>query len=104
MRKQFREMGAVMCMGKNTLMKKAIWELMEEDKAAGKERPQLKIIRDALVLNVGLIFTDGDLTAIKKVLDTQVREAPAKVGSLAPSDVEVKAGPTGMDPKQTSFF
>jgi large subunit ribosomal protein LP0 len=104
MRKQFREIGAVMVMGKNTLMKKAIKEMQDADKEAGKNRPHLNIIRDALVLNTGIIFTDGDLAGVKAVLDKQVREAPAKVGMLAPADVEVKAGPTGMDPKQTSFF
>ena len=55
-------------------------------------------------MNTGLIFTDGDLSGIKAIIDKQVREAPAKVGMFAPADVEVKAGPTGMDPKQTSFF
>jgi len=104
MRKQFREIGAVFVMGKNTLMKKAIKELQDEDKAAGKDRPHLDIIRNALRLNTGLIFTDGDLADVKKILDTQVREAPAKIGALAPGDVTVPAGPTGMDPKQTSFF
>ena len=51
-----------------------------------------------------MIFTNGDLSVIKKILDSQVREAPAKIGSIAPSDVTVPSGPTGMDPKQTSFF
>lgn len=54
--------------------------------------------------NTGLIFTNGDLSEIKDILDTQVREAPAKVSALAPKDVIVPAGPTGMDPKQTGFF
>lgn len=85
-------------------MRKAIKELMDEDAAAGKERPKLKIIRDALSLNTGLIFSDGDMGEIKKILDTQVREAPAKIGSFAPGEVTIPAGPTGMDPKQTSFF
>jgi len=44
------------------------------------------------------------LTDVKEILDKQVREAPAKVGSIAPDDVWVKSGPTGLDPKQTSFF
>ena len=85
-------------------MRKCIKEMQDADKEAGKERPHLKIIRDALVLNTGLIFTQGDLSAIKAIIDKQVREAPAKIGAFAPADVEVKAGPTGMDPKQTSFF
>lgn len=93
-----------MVMGKNTLMRKAILEMIEEDESNKKSRPHLKVIRDALKLNTGLIFTDGDLAGVKKILDTQVREAPAKVGSLAPAAVTVNAGPTGMDPKQTSFF
>jgi large subunit ribosomal protein LP0 len=55
-------------------------------------------------LNTGLIFTSGDLSEIKSILDSQVREAPARIGSLAPADVTIPAGPTGLDPKQTSFF
>lgn len=51
-----------------------------------------------------MIFTNGDLSTIKDVLDTQSREAPAKVGSIAPADVFVQPGPTGLDPKQTAFF
>lgn len=51
-----------------------------------------------------MIFTNGDLGAIKAILDSQVRAAPAKVGSIAPADVIVPAGPTGLDPKQTEFF
>lgn len=85
-------------------MKKAIVDLQDADKEAGKNRPHLEIIRSSLVLNTGLIFTDGDLVEIKQVLDTQVRSAPAKVGSLAPAAVTVPAGATGLDPKQTSFF
>jgi large subunit ribosomal protein LP0 len=104
MRKMFREIGANMIMGKNTLMRKAIKEMIDEDEQNGKSRPQLEMIRDRLQLNTGLIFTDGDLSGIKQIIDTQVREAPAKIGTLANADVTVPAGPTGMDPKQTSFF
>jgi large subunit ribosomal protein LP0 len=104
MRKQLRAIDAQMVMGKNTLMRAAIKEMMENDEAAGKPRPHLKIVRDQLVLNTGMIFTNGDLSQIKGILDSQVREAPAKVGVAAPADVTVPAGPTGMDPKQTSFF
>jgi len=98
-----------MVMGKNTLLKKAILAVMEEptDDEAKKKwvaRPQLQKIIDQLNLNTGMIFTNGDLTEVKKILDSQVREAPAKIGSIAPGDVTVPAGPTGLDPKQTSFF
>jgi large subunit ribosomal protein LP0 len=54
--------------------------------------------------NTGLIFSNGDLSEIKKLIDLQKREAPAKVGIVAPDDVWIRAGATGLDPKQTSFF
>merc|ERR1712051_148199 len=114
MRKMMREIGAKMVMGKNTHMKAAIADITqepdprkddyEERKAKWKPRPHLNIIKEQLVGNTGLIFTNGDLAAIKEILDTQVRAAPAKVGALAPKDVIVPPGPTGMDPKQTQFF
>jgi large subunit ribosomal protein LP0 len=95
-------------------MKAAITELMEEPtkdmedyeqrKANWKERPHLAIVMRQLVGNVGMIFTNGDMSQIKDILDTQSREAPAKVGSIAPADVVVPPGPTGLDPKQTAFF
>jgi len=54
--------------------------------------------------NTGIIFSNGDLSEIKKILDQEAREAPAKVGAIAPDDVWIRAGSTGLDPKQTSFF
>jgi len=33
-----------------------------------------------------------------------VRPSPAKPGMIAPGDVTIPVGPTGLDPKQTSFF
>ena len=68
------------------------------------DRPHLHIIRDQLKLNIGMIFTNGDLNEVKDVLDSNAREAPAKVGSLAPAEVIVPPGGTGLDPKQTGFF
>ncbi len=80
-------------------MRKAIADLQEQ-----KPNPKYRLISEKLQLNTGLIFSNGDLTEIKAILDSQVREAPARIGSLAPSDVTIPAGPTGLDPKQTSFF
>jgi large subunit ribosomal protein LP0 len=54
--------------------------------------------------NTNIIFTNGDLVTVKKILDSEVRPSPAKTGMIAPSSVSVPAGPTGLDPKQTSFF
>ena len=86
-------------------MKSAVQELIDKDESEKKPvRPHLRIVKEQLKLNTGMIFTNGDLADIKKILDSQVREAPAKIGILAPRDVTIPAGPTGMDPKQTSFF
>lgn len=54
--------------------------------------------------NVGFIFTNGDLKATKeKILANRVA-APARAGAIAPGDVWVPAGNTGMEPGKTSFF
>merc|ERR1712157_262243 len=54
--------------------------------------------------NMGLVFTNGDLNEVGKVLESNVRPAPARVGSIAPISVVVPKGPTGCDPGQTAFF
>lgn len=114
MRRQLREIGAKMIMGKNTHMKSCITDLQTEPNPDAedyaermekyKPRPWLNLVKEQLRLNIGMIFTNGDFNEVKSILDSQVREAPARVGALAPKDVVVPAGPTGMDPKQTSFF
>ena len=54
--------------------------------------------------NVGFIFTNGDLKATRdKILANRVA-APARAGAVAPADVYVPAGNTGMEPGKTSFF
>lgn len=103
-----------MIMGKNTLMKAALNHKMKEPettdedyearKATWKNCDELEKIVNLLKGNTGLIFSNGDLSEIKKIIDEQAREAPAKVGAVAPDEVWIRAGSTGLDPKQTSFF
>jgi len=100
-----------MVMGKNTLMKAALKHKMEEPKEADedfderkghwKACPELEKIIGLLRGNTGIIFSNGDLSEIKKVIDSEKREAPAKTGIIAPDDVWIRAGSTGLDPKQT---
>ena len=76
-----------MIMGKNTLMKAAIKELMtkpeKNDKNYNKrlerweERPHLSIISDQLKSNVGFIFTNKDPQQIKDILDANSRGSKA---------------------------
>jgi len=90
---------SLILMGKNTMMKRSIRLYCEENKS-DKWAPLI----DILVGNVGVIFTVSDLADVKtEVLKYKVG-APARVGVTAPVDVHVPAGPTGMDPSQTSFF
>eukprot|EP00997_Jenningsia_sp_PLL12_P001579 NODE_1257_length_1212_cov_126.145314_g1028_i0.p1 GENE.NODE_1257_length_1212_cov_126.145314_g1028_i0~~NODE_1257_length_1212_cov_126.145314_g1028_i0.p1 ORF type:complete len:243 (-),score=71.94 NODE_1257_length_1212_cov_126.145314_g1028_i0:102-830(-) len=57
-----------------------------------------------LIGNVGLIFTHADVGDIIKIIDENKIQAPARVGAVAPLDVYVPAGNTGMEPTKTSFF
>jgi len=103
-----------MIMGKNTLMKSALTHANtkpdpnDEDYESRKDgwefSPSIDKIIGQLKGNTNLIFTNGDLSDIKTILDAEVRESPAKAGMIAPKDVSVPVGPTGLDPKQTNFF
>lgn len=75
-----------------------------ERKDTWKECDELEKLVTLLKGNTGIIFSNGDLSEIKKVIDEEAREAPAKIGAIAPSEVWIRAGSTGLDPKQTSFF
>ena len=66
--------------------------------------PNIEKILLHLKGNINLVFSNGDLGEVKAVLDEEVRPSPAKPGMIAPDDVVIPAGPTGLDPKQTSFF
>jgi large subunit ribosomal protein LP0 len=114
LRSRLRNIGAYMIMGKNTLMKSALThantkpEPSDEDYEQRKDNwtfsPSIEKIIGQLRGNTNLIFTNGDLADVKTILDSEVRESPAKAGMIAPKDVYVPVGPTGLDPKQTNFF
>merc|ERR1719416_37403 len=56
--------------------------------------------------NMGFIFvqTDDGMEAARKTLETEVVPAAAKAGVIAPRDVFIPMGPSGLEPSQTSFF
>ncbi len=54
--------------------------------------------------NVGFVFTNADLPKVRDMILANRVPAPARVGAIAPVDVQIPAGPTGCDPGQTSFF
>mmetsp|Transcript_7176 Transcript_7176/g.9753 ORF Transcript_7176/g.9753 Transcript_7176/m.9753 type:complete len:328 (+) Transcript_7176:116-1099(+) len=88
---------ATILMGKNTVIRK----ILRENE---KEFPPYQQLLPKLYGNLGFVFTNGDITSIRrKILENKIG-APARVGAVAPCDVVLNAGPTGLDPGQTSFF
>ncbi|PON69043.1 60S acidic ribosomal protein P [Parasponia andersonii] len=90
---------SVVLMGKNTMMKRSI--RIHSEKTGNQA--YLNLI-PLLVGNVGLIFTKGDLKEVSEEVAKYKVGAPARVGLIAPIDVVVPPGNTGLDPSQTSFF
>jgi len=90
---------AEMFVGKNTMVRFVIKKFGEEHK-----NQALFALADELEGNVALIFTNEDLRDIRPIILANRKEAPARVGSIAQRTVIVPAGPTGLEPTQTSFF
>ncbi|KAJ1328327.1 hypothetical protein BSLG_010059 [Batrachochytrium salamandrivorans] len=88
---------AVVLMGKNTMVRRAL-------RNAIPENPQFEKLLALVRGNIGFVFTKGDLKEIRdEILSNRVL-APAKAGAIAPINVVVPAGNTGMEPGKTSFF
>ncbi|KAF7720407.1 ribosomal protein P0 (A0) (L10E), partial [Apophysomyces ossiformis] len=88
---------AVVLMGKNTMVRRALKGLVAE-------RPEFERILPHVKGNIGFIFTNGELKETRdKVISNRVA-APARAGAIAPVDVVVPGGNTGMEPGKTSFF
>jgi len=87
----------VVLMGKNTMVRRALRTFISES-------PEYERLLPHVRGNVGFVFTNGDLKDIRdKILANKVA-APARAGAVAPVDVWVPAGNTGMEPGKTSFF
>lgn len=88
---------AVLLMGKNTMIRKAIRGHMENNPALEKIIPHIRG-------NVGFVFTKEDLVDVRdKIIDNKVK-APARAGAIAPCDVLLQPQNTGLGPEKTSFF
>jgi len=96
-RKQFRGSAEVL-MGKNTLIRKCIRTYIEGG------HPEFEALFNAIKGNVGLVFTNGDMRAMRNEITEYRVPAPAKAGIVAPSDVHIPAGPTGLEPTATAFL
>jgi len=88
---------AIVLMGKNTMMRKAIRRHLENNASLEKLLPFIKG-------NVGLVFTKGDLAEVARIVQENKVAAPAKAGAIANLDVTVPAQCTTLGPEKTSFF
>jgi len=88
---------AVVLMGKNTMMRKAIRGHLGQN-------PKLELLLPYIVGNVGFVFTKEELVDIRDLLLENKVKAPARAGAIAPLDVTVPAQNTGLGPEKTSFF
>jgi large subunit ribosomal protein LP0 len=88
---------AIVLMGKNTMIRKAIKGHIENNKA-------LEVLLPLIKGNVGFIFAKDDLAGIKKIVLANKISAPAKAGTIAPNDVVVPKGQTTLEPTHTGFF
>jgi len=96
-RLSLRPVGGVLLMGKNTLIRKAIRDKLEE-------HPEWEQILPHVRYNSGIVLTKGTLTSLRdKVLENTV-PAIAKTGSIAPDDVLLPKQVTNLEPTKTSFF
>jgi large subunit ribosomal protein LP0 len=91
---------AVVLMGKNTMIRKALQIGHEQHPDAG-----LDGLRSMIKGNIGFIFaTNCTLDLIRETLGKFKLESAAKAGQSSMVDLDIPSGPTGMDPSQTSFF
>jgi large subunit ribosomal protein LP0 len=88
---------AVVLMGKNTMVRKVLRSLVVDNPAYEK-------LMSNVYGNIGFVFTKGDLKTVRDSIISNRVAAPAKAGAVAPVDVIVPAGNTGMGPEKTSFF
>jgi len=88
---------AIVLMGKNTMMRKAIRGHLEKN-------PLLEKLLPHIFENIGFVFTKQDLSTIRDKITINKVAAPAKAGATAPCDVTLPAQVTSLGPEKTSFF
>lgn len=95
-RRQIRGKGD-MLMGKNTMIRKCLRENMAE-------HPHLEGLLAYVNGNIGFIFIKDDFAEMRDILKENFIGASARPGVVAPIDVSIPAGPTSLQPTETSFF
>jgi large subunit ribosomal protein LP0 len=113
-RQKLSQRGGELVIGKNTVIRKALSlrtkeldqnvEDYEYFSKFGGPIQNLERLSDLCHKKVGLVFTDEPVFELRQVIEGNKVETAAKVGTIAPIDVVIPPGPTGLDPSQIGFF
>jgi len=98
---------ATVLMGKNTMIRTALRKRIEELREADEDADVggLERLKESIQGNMGFIFCEeGQVDFAREIMDSHKVPAAAKAGVLAPVDVFIPAGPSGLEPSQTQFF
>jgi len=102
-----------MIIGKNSLILKALKFMTEtpetnspdyEDHKKWTQDPKLEVLKDLMKLNIGLIFSDENYMDLRTKVEAEVVKQPARTGVIAPCDVVIPAGPTGIEVGKIDLF
>lgn len=84
--------------GKNTMIRRVLSDMVSEGRS--DLEPLIELIRG----NVAFVFSNGDLKTVRDLMSRYKVKAPARAGGMAPIDVVVPKGPSGLGPEKTTFF
>jgi len=102
-----------MIIGKNSLIRKALKFVTEapnassddyEDHKQWTQDPKLEALKDLMVLNVGLIFSEEPYAELRTKIEAQKLSMPARTGVISPCNVIIPAGPTGIEVGKIDLF
>eukprot|EP00915_Cephaloidophora_sp_WS-2016_P005598 GHVH01007432.1.p1 GENE.GHVH01007432.1~~GHVH01007432.1.p1 ORF type:complete len:305 (+),score=75.17 GHVH01007432.1:69-983(+) len=84
---------------KNTMVRTVVKQLIDE---TGNQKYQ-KLI-DLAEANCAFVFCIAPVAEVRQIVLNNRVPAPARAGVIAPISVTIPAGPTTLEPSQTSFF
>merc|ERR1712072_1259438 len=102
-----------MIIGKNSLIRKALKFMTEAPQAGSDEyedhkkwtqNAKLESLKDLMVLNVGLIFSEEPYNELRVKVEAQKLSMPARTGVLSPTDLVIAPGPTGIEVGKIDLF
>ena len=79
--------------------RKQYWDLQK-----GDNMDKLRVLKPFIKNRVAMVFTEEFVGSVKPRIEGIVEPCKAKVGQIAPVDVTIPKGPTGIDPSDIKFF